>query len=137
MLRDAELSCTPSPQAVAGTGALVTTDSVDTGAAKDQGSGETLIPFCRVTTAFAGGTSVIAECIGADDVALTSNVVVLSSGPSIALANLGANAMIPVPPPAAGVARKRYMGGRLQRTGTFTSGNFTYEFVRDKQTAQI
>lgn len=122
--------------AIAGTGNLLATDVIDLGVARDIGAGTPLHFYHSLNTAApAGGTSIEFQIVGADDAAISSNVVVLATTGAIALADLKLNYLTfqPVPrvPGSPGTA-KRYITTRLVRVGTFTgagtwSSGITYD----------
>lgn len=86
-------------------------------AAKDWGSGEVKTPYFRnvVAGAGAGFTGLLVEIVAADDAALVTNPVVLSSQ-VIPVASLVANELIALPPLKAGSPRRR-LGVKLTPQG--------------------
>jgi hypothetical protein len=118
-------------QSLTGTSAVVSTSSVDLGSARDVGSGENVELFCSATAS--GGTSptLAVEIIGADDAALTSNIVVYASVPAVALA---APQDIVLPSLPVMATKKRYLGLRYTQGGTSPTSTVTAGIVMDKQT---
>lgn len=128
MLLDKELMLSDA-QALAGTGNLLSSNTIDRGAAQttptgyvaggDLGQGR-IAPFFAqiVTAAAAGGTSVEFQLIQADDAALTTNVDVLATSGAIPTATLTLGYRVSLVTPRG--TTKRYIGMRYLRTGTFT-----------------
>lgn len=111
---------------------VLSAHSVDLGTKRDIGVGEDLYMRVQVTTAQTGGTSVEYQCIGADDAALTSNVVVLGSTGAVAVANLTAGARFIVDPnPQIGSLGKRYIGARAVTVGAVAAGAAYIDFGTD------
>ena len=130
-------------QSLTATSPILSTNTIDLGAtgvspilgqlpARDVGQGEPLDLLVQVVTAAAGGTSVVAAVIQADDAALSSNVEVLAQSGVIALASLVAGYQFKVPFIPNGVT-KRYLGVRYTTVGTFTAGQVTSGIVADRQ----
>lgn len=102
---------------------------IDRLSASDSGAGEAIYPFAKVTNnaAFNPGTSADFQVIGADNLAMTTNPVVLSDSGTILATALGAGAMVVMPPLTTGI-RKRYIGlkvtvaGGSATTGAIVSG---------------
>lgn len=129
-----------APQLIAGTGALLSTDTIDLGQARNVGIGEPFPAVVTVDVAFAGGTSIQVELIQADDAALTTNVTVVGASAVIALAALTAGRRLIVAQLNENPAfprGQRFLGVRVQRVGTFTTGSFTANFVHDVQTLGV
>jgi hypothetical protein len=110
------------------TAAAIGTKVLDAGAARDWGSGESVVPYARVTSTAASNptTSMTIDIVGSDTAALTSNPVILSTITVLAAALL-ANTLHPMPPLKPG-ANKRYLGvsftpnGGNASTGKFVVG---------------
>jgi hypothetical protein len=110
------------------TAAAIGTKVKNAGAARDGGAGESVVPYARVTSTAASNptTSMTIDVIGADDAALTSNPVVLSTK-SVLAAALGANTLHSLPRLLPGT-NKRYLGikftpvGGNATTGAFVAG---------------
>jgi hypothetical protein len=122
---DDELT-TAAGQAVTAT--AIGTKVKDAGAARDWGAGESVTPYARVTATAASNptTSMQIDFIGADNAALTTNPVVLSTKTILAAALL-ASSVHSFPPLLAG-SNKRYFGvkftpvGGNATTGAFVAG---------------
>jgi hypothetical protein len=101
----------------------------DGGAARDWGAGELRLAFLRCVTALVGATGgVQVDIVTADNAALTTNPVVLSTR-TIAAAALLANTLHALPPLAAGT-RKRYLGVKLTPLATnSTAGEVIVGFM--------
>ncbi|WP_028970152.1 Bbp16 family capsid cement protein [Sphingomonas sp. URHD0057] len=136
MNTDRELLCSEK-QAITST-PLVSTDSVLlTGSTLGLTRGRHLRAFAQIETALAGGagTGITAEIIGADDAALTSNVVSLYSSGNIvnASAPVGTR-LIDQPMPA---TTKAYVGFRFTSAGgAYASGAITAGFLLGTETPQ-
>ena len=117
--------------AIAGTGNLVATDVIDLGVARDIGAGSDVVFYNSINTAApAGGTSIEFQIIGADDAAMSTNVVVLATTGAIAIADIPVNYLNFLRVQRA--VPKRYITERLVRVGTFTgagtwSGGVTFD----------
>jgi hypothetical protein len=98
------------------TATAIGTKVKDGGAAKDWGSGEEVDVYMRVTEAFNTLTSLTVTVEGADNLALSTNPVVLATK-SIALAALTLNSLHFIGRLAPGSA-KRYLGGRFTVVGS-------------------
>lgn len=119
-----------SGQAVAGTGNVVSTNTVDMGPVLyngvpsqlgDIGSGETLEVSFTVLTAPTGGTSVQFQLIQADDAALSVNVEVLVQSAAFAIASLPAGSQVPLHVDrTTPYAPRRYIGARYALVGAVT-----------------
>jgi hypothetical protein len=114
-------------QAVAGTGTLVSTDTIDLLTAnRNPGRAGQMRVVCNVTTVLAGGTSIQAQLITSASADLSTPTVV-ASGPTVALASAVAGAeLLDVPMPDTG---QRYLGVQYVRVGTFTTGNVSTHVV--------
>lgn len=113
-------------QTVTGAVAVLSTNTIDLGVARDMGEGKEL--FCRmqVGTAFAGLTALTVEVIVASDAALTTNITVVGSSGAIPVASLTASSRIAILlNPLLGSKGQRYMGVRYTPTGTGTTGTVT------------
>jgi hypothetical protein len=97
--------------------ASIGTKVKDAGKARDWGAGADVTPYMRITSAADSDvtTSFTVDFIGADDVALTSNPVVLSTK-SILKAALTKNTVHRFPPLASG-SNKRYFGVKFTPVG--------------------
>lgn len=134
-----------SGQSLVGTGNILSTNTIDVAPlalggnqAGDTGVGEDLYVEFGVVTAITGGTSVRFQLIQADDAALTSNVQVINQTDDIAIASLGAGALVPLGwDPAQPYNPKRYVGARYVVTGTNTAGTVTAAVVKNQQTRQM
>lgn len=133
-----------SGQAIAAA-SVVSTNAIDTGPRTiganqpaDLGVGEEIDINVSVLTAPTAATSIQFSIIQADDAALTSNVQVLVSTPSIAIASLPVGTLVPLSMrSAAPLAPKRYIGLRYDVTGTNTSaGTYFASVVADQAYAQ-
>lgn len=122
-----------SAQAVAGTGNLISTDTIDLLQARDIGTGEDQLEmFFQIVDTLAGGSSIDYQVIIADDAALTSNVEVLgATGAQTTLAG-GSRFHVKLNRRPTGLG-KRYLGVRYVRAGTFTDGTVTAGLVLDAQ----
>lgn len=103
-------------------GQAVTADAIGTRVinavnAKDWGAGEPVIPYVRITSDAAANptTGETVDIVGADNAALTTNPVVLSTTYILAAA-LTANSLHKMPPLAPG-SNKQYLGCRFVNTG--------------------
>lgn len=129
---------TLTPQTIASTGNVLSTNTIDLGTARDIGEG-TEYPYLHaiIGTAVAGGTSTEFQVIVADDAALTTNVTVIGSSGAITTANLPAGKRIAVPVnPQIGSLGRRYLGARYVITGTNTAGTVTSWYGLDVQDGQ-
>lgn len=129
---------TVTPQSIATSGSVLSTNTVDLGTARDIGEG-TDYPYLHaiIGTAVAGGTSTEVQVIVADDAGLTTNVTVVGSSGAIATASLTAGKRIAVMlnPQVASLGR-RYLGARYVITGTNSAGTVTAFFGLDVQDGQ-
>jgi len=105
-------------------GQAVTADAIGTkvkdagvGYTRDLGRGEPIYPYARITSDAASNptTSETVDIVGADNAALTSNVVVLSTV-TILAADALASTVHQMPPLKGGV-QKRYHGCRFVNAG--------------------
>lgn len=109
--------------ALAGTGNLLATDSIDLGAARDIGAGTGLQFYHLITAAApAGGTSLEFQMITSNAADFSSGVVVVGTTGAIPLASLrnGWLTFQPVPRAPGGGKYARYVTTRVVRVGTFT-----------------
>lgn len=110
-------------QTVTGSAAVLSTNTIDLGVARDIGEGEDLYLRVQVGTAFAGLTNLDVEVITADDAALTTNVTSVAAVKGIPVASLGAGARVAVElSPQLRSNGRRYLGARYTPTGTGTAG---------------
>lgn len=110
------------------TGTVVSTNSYDTGSARDVGRGKELRIIVTTDTAFIGGTSVQANIVESAASDLTGATVV-ASGPVVAEAALTAGALlldIALPRTS-----KRYLGIQYNNAGTHTTGSVSAHIVFD------
>lgn len=133
MITDAYLRVSDS-QVV--TASAVSTNTIDLSVARDIGEGEELCFNFAVTEAAlaAGAATVEFQVIVSDSAALTSPVVVGSSGAiGKAALTLGANIVVRVNPQIASLG-KRYLGANyVVSTGPLTAGKFIADVVADIQ----
>jgi hypothetical protein len=95
----------------------------------DLGEGNPLHWVVQLGAAVTGGTSVEFQLVTADNAALSSNPVVLVSSGAVAVADLTLNRrVLAVQLPKANY--KRYLGLRVVRVGTSTTGTVT-SFITD------
>lgn len=135
MNTDRELLCSDK-QAV--TADAVSTDSILMSGLSGYDRATRLRAFAQIETAFAAGagmTGMTTEIIGADDAALTSNVVSLYSSGAVANANLTVgNRLVDQPLPA---TTKAYIGFRYTTNGgDATAGKVTAGLVIGTETPQ-
>ena len=108
--------------ALAGTGALLATDKIDLGPARDFGAGTPLWFYHNIQGTLAGGTTLEFELVTSSDATFATGVEVIGSTGKIALADI-ALPYLTFQPVArvSGVGRKakRYTTIRVQREGTF------------------
>jgi len=114
----------PSLDQAVTTGTQASTDSIDLLSALDNPgrSGIQMRAIVKVTTAFAGGTSLKAQLIQSANSDLSSPDVLID-GPVVAEANLTAGATLfdyPLPD-----VTKRYIGFQYVTVGTHTAGKVT------------
>lgn len=121
------------------TTSAVSTDSIDLSQARDIGEGNDLFMHFTVTESVtaAGAATVEFQVVGSTAGALTSPVVIGSSG-AIAKASLAAGARIAVRiNPQIGSLGLRYIGANYAvATGPLTAGKFTADIVEDIQDAK-
>lgn len=89
--------------------------------------------LAEVTTAFAGGTTIQAQLVMADDAALGTNLVVVQETAAVPLASLKAGYVFALDALPPGID-KRFIGIRYVVAGTFTAGQVTAGMVWDKDT---
>jgi hypothetical protein len=110
-------------QTVTGASAVLSTNTIDLGVARDVGAGEDLYLRVEVGTVFAGLTALDLEAIVADDAALTTNVTTIGELKGILVAALTAGARFAINlSPQLGKNGRRYLGARYTPTGTGTTG---------------
>lgn len=132
-------------QSLVGTGNILSTNTIDIAPLLlggnqpgDTGVGEDLYVEFGVITAITGGTNVRFQLIQADDAALATNVQVINQTDDIAVASLGAGALIPLGwDPAQPYTPKRYVGARYVVTGTNTAGTVTAAVVKNQQSRSM
>jgi len=129
---------TLTPQSIATSGSVLSSNTIDLGANRDIGEGtEYPILHALIGTAVAGGTSVEIQAITADDAALTTNVTVIGSSGAIPVASLIAGARFAVDVNARiGSKGQRYVGARYVIVGTNTTGTVTSFLGLDIQDGQ-
>lgn len=129
---------TVTPQSIATSGNILSTNTIDLGAARDIGEG-TEYPYLHaiIGTAVAGGTSTEIQVVVADDAGLTTNLTVVGSSGAVATAGLTAGKRFAVPiNPQIGSLGRRYLGVRYAVTGTNSAGTVTAFFGADVQDGQ-
>lgn len=121
-------------QTVTGAVAVISTNTIDLGVARDIGQGNNLYARMQVGVVFAGLTALLVEVIVASDAALTTNIAVVGSSGAIPVASLVANSRfaVQINPILAGKGQ-RYMGVRYTPTGTGTTGSVTTDIGTDFQ----
>lgn len=116
------------------TGTINSTNVIDLSQARDIGEGEDLTVAVSVNQAFAGGTSVTAIVVTADDAALTQNVTPIGSSGAIPLASLTAGNFFYLElNPQYASAGHQYIGIQYVCGGTFTQGSVNANVVKDIQ----
>ena len=124
-------------QTVTGASAVLSTNTIDLGAARDVGEGKDLYLRVQVGTAFAGLTALDLDVIVADDAALTTNVTSVSSIKAIPVASLAAGARFAVElSPQLRSLGRRYLGARYVPTGTGTAGTLFADIGIEVQDGQ-
>lgn len=110
------------------------TDIVDLSTARDLGEGEDLYAVFTVGTAFAGGTSINAAIVTADNTGLSTNPVTIAMTGAVVTASLtaGAQFIVRLGPQVASLG-KRYFGATYTVVGTMTAGTLTCDIVHDIQ----
>lgn len=123
-----------SYQTVTGASAVLSTNTVDLGVARDVFEGNDLMLRCIVGTAFTGLTALDLDVIIADDAALSVNVTVVGSLKAIPVASLvaGARFNVDTSPQIASKGR-RYLGARYVPSGTGTAGSLFADFGIETQ----
>lgn len=110
--------------ALAGTGALLATDKIDLGPARDFGAGYPLWFYHNIQGTLAGGTSLEFELVTSNDATFATGVEVIGSTGPILLADIAPLPYLTFQPVArvSGTGRKakRYATIRVLREGTFT-----------------
>jgi hypothetical protein len=126
-------------QTVTGTNtAVLSTNTLDLGVARDIGKGEMLEIAIEVVTAASGGTSVQFQLIEADDAALTTNVQVIVQTDATPVATLAVGVQVPLhvdrvdPYPA-----RRYLGLRYQLVGAVAAGAYFAAIVKNIADKQV
>jgi hypothetical protein len=116
-------------QTVTGASAVLSTNTIDLGVARDIGAGEDVHMRVEVGTVFAGLTALDIEVISADDAALSVNVTSLGAEKAIPVASLTAGARFDIAFGAQlGKNGRRYLGARYTPTGTGTTGTLFADF---------
>lgn len=147
MLLDKQNLLSDAQQVVGAAGNFLSTNTIDLratgttsqGAAviADFGRGQDVQVLAQVVSAFAGGTSVEAQLVMADDAALTSNLTVLQSTGAIATASLVPGYQFRLAAVPHGIT-KRYLGLRYVTLGVFAAAGssecrITAGLVLDRQ----
>ena len=123
-----------TPQTVTGASAVISTNVVDLGVARDIGEGTELSARVSVLTAFAGLTALTIEVVTADDAGISTNVTPISSSGAIPVARLTAGATFAVNiGPQLGSNGHRYLALRYTPTGTGTAGAVVADIGADLQ----
>jgi len=114
-----------SGQAIFSAGtSVLSTNTVDLGAARDMGEGWDLFGRFEYTVAAVGGTSIEMQVISATDAALTTAVTVLGTTGPIAVASLTIGSRFACDiNPQIGSKGQRYLGLRYISVGTTTAGS--------------
>jgi hypothetical protein len=109
--------------------AIVGGKAKDAGAARDWATGETLHPYVRTVDALTGATGgVQVDIVGADNAALTTNPVVLSTI-TIPQASFLANKLFAMPALTPG-SKKRWVGAKFTPlTTNSTAGTLVCGFI--------
>lgn len=125
-------------QTVTGASAVLSTNTIDLGSARDIGAGNDLYLRVEVGTVFAGLTALDLEAIVADDAALTVNVTSIGAIKGVPVASLVAGARFAVDcGPQIGSNGRRYLGARFTPTGTGTTGTIFADFgIEDQDTGK-
>jgi hypothetical protein len=125
-------------QTVTGASAVLSTNTIDLGVARDIGAGEDLYLRAQVGATFTGLTALDIDLITADDAALSVNVTVVDSIKAIPVASLVAGARFGLNlNPQLGRNGRRYLGARYVPTGTGTAGTLFADIgaeVQDQKT---
>lgn len=125
-------------QTVTGASAVLSTNTIDLGVARDIGAGQAIYLRVEVGTVFAGLTALDLQAIVADDAALTTNVTVVGDMDAIPVAQLTAGSRFAVKlSPQLRSNGRRYLGARFNPTGTGTTGTVFADFgigVQDQKT---
>lgn len=121
-------------QTVTGASAVLSTNTIDLGVARDIGTGQDLFLRVQVGTVFGGLTALDVEVITADDAALTTNVTSIGALKAIPVAQLAAGARFAIDTsPLLGQQGRRYVGARYTPTGTGTTGTLFASIGTDVQ----
>lgn len=121
-------------QTVTGASAVLSTNTIDLGVARDIGTGQDLFLRAQVGTVFAGLTALDVEAITADDAALSVNVTSVGALKGIPVAQLTAGARLAVDlSPLLTQQGRRYLGARYTPTGTGTTGTLFASIGPDTQ----
>lgn len=119
-----------SYQTVTGSSAVLSTNTIDLGVARDIGAGSDYVRMRAIVgTVFAGLTALTMEIIVADDAALTTNITVIGSTGAIPVASLLAGARFEAEINTRYLSKgQRYLGVRYTPTGTGTTGTLFTDF---------
>jgi hypothetical protein len=112
-------------QTVTGSSAVLSTNTIDLGVARDIGEGTDLFLRVQVGTTFTGLTNLDLEAIVADDAALSVNVTSIDVIKAVPVAQLTAGARFAInlnPQLRSAFTGRRYLGARYTPTGTGTAG---------------
>lgn len=121
-------------QTVTGASAVLSTNTVDLGVARDVGAGADLFLRVEVGTVFAGLTALDIEAITADDAALSVNVTSIGALKGVPVASLTAGSRFAVDlSPQLRTQGRRYIGARYTPTGTGTTGTVFADFGIETQ----
>jgi hypothetical protein len=121
-------------QTVTGSTAVLSTNTVDLGVARDIGAGNDVYLRAQVGTTFTGLTSLDLEAIVADDAALTTNVTSIGAIKGIPVASLAAGARFALDiSPQLRSNGRRYLGARYTPAGTGTAGTLFADFGLEAQ----
>lgn len=131
MINDLQDEFTTTGSQVCTGAAAIGTKVKNAGAAKDWGAGELKVPFVRIDVASDVVTSMKFDIIAADDAALTTNAVVLSTI-TVLTAALTADSLHAMPALLAGYERQ-YLGCKFTPAGgNGTVGTFICGLSGDK-----
>ncbi len=137
MIIDGALLLDTAAAVTAATGTQASTNVIDLLNARDMGIGDdpSLKLLVQVSTAFAGGTSLIAALQGSTD---NSTYTTMLVSPTVLTAALTVGARVldaDVPRPAPGQAMPRYLRMLYTTSGTFTLSGITAAILLDRQDA--
>lgn len=129
MIMDAQLLASDGQSFATVTGTVASNNAIDLGVSgRDISRGQPVRAIARVTTAFAGGTSIRADLIESDypDLSTPSTI---AQGTPVLTANAGAGASLadlPIPK-----VSRRYVGFSYLVAGTMSAGKVTAGLVLD------